>query len=272
VQEFEKYVNNPREILRFLALALPGRSGYFMQLLIVSTCLGTLIELFRVVAIFQSIARANFGRRLTEKQRSRTIGILRPLSCVDKIYFSRMQSRFLLYFMVMFVYTTISPLVNWLCMILFIFVGSVYRYQFVFNYPKTPDSGGKIWLHFMRTIFACILIAQLALLSFLALRGSEIAALCMLPLLIVTCIFISHVNEYYCKLGEFLPAKECLSQDMANDDDDMDYNEFLNTYKNPSLMARFEDVNWMPNQSSSPKLDSDESEESIRLDLSDGNI
>jgi hypothetical protein len=244
---------------------IPGRSGYFMQLLMVSTCIGTLIELFRVVAIFQSFARANFGRRLTEKERNRTVGFLRPLSSVDKIYFSRMQSRFLLYFMVIFVYTTISPLVNWLCLILFLFVSSVYRYQFVFNYPKTPDSGGKVWLHFMRTIFACILIAQLTLLSFLALRGSEIAAIFMIPLLIVTCMFISHVNEHYCKLGEFLPAKECLSQDMANDDDGLDYNEFTNIYKNPSLMSRFEDIDWMPHSYSSPSLKGEELEESVKI-------
>ena len=37
-----------------------------MSLLIVSTCVGTLIELFRVVPLFQAAVRAHIGRRLTE--------------------------------------------------------------------------------------------------------------------------------------------------------------------------------------------------------------
>jgi hypothetical protein len=244
VQQLEAFINNPNQIIQLLAKALPGQSGYFMQLLIVSTCLGSLIELFRVVPLVQSVFRANLGRRLTEKERKHSVGILRPLSCVDKVYFSRVQSRYLLYFMILFVYTTISPLVNWFCVFLFLFASCVYRYQFVFNYPDTPDSGGEMWLYFVRVILACILIAQLTLVGFLGLKESAIGVGLMIPLVVVTCLFMIYLGQRHFRIGKHLPAQACLSQDLANQDDDVDYEEFRNQYKNPSLMARFLDADW----------------------------
>jgi Calcium-dependent channel, 7TM region, putative phosphate len=254
VHELEALINNPNQIIQLMAKALPGQSGYFLQLLIVSTCMGSLIELFRVVPLVQSVLRANFGRRLTEKERRHSVGILRPLSTVDKVYFSRVQSRYLLYFMILFVYTTISPLVNWFCVFLFLFASCVYRYQFVFNYPDTPDSGGEVWLYFVRVILACILIAQLTIVGFLALKHSAIGAGLMIPLVVVTCLFMIYLGQRHFKIGKHLPARACLSQDMANHDDDVDYDEFKNQYKNPALMARFLDADWdsgkpMPNRS-----------------------
>ena len=215
-----------------------------MQLLIVSTCVGTLLELFRVVPLVYSIGRAHIGRRLTKKERNQKVGPLKPLSFVAKIYFSRLQSTYLLYFMVLFVYSTISPLVNWFCLFFFAFVGSVYRYQFVFNYPNTPDSGGKIWLYFMKVLFACIVVAQLTLLGFLALKEAAIAAPLLIPLMVITWLFIAYVNQCHFTKGWYLPAIACISQDLANEDDEVDFSEFKNEYKNPALMVRFLDADW----------------------------
>lgn len=244
---------NPEELIHILARSLPGQSGYFMQLLIVSTCFGSLIELFRVVPLVQSVLRANLGQRLTQKERNRSVGILRPLSNIDKIYFSRVQSRYLLYFMVMFVYSMISPLVNWFCVFLFLFASCVYRYQFVFNYPNTPDSGGEVWLYFVRVILACIVIAQLTLVGFLALKGSAVGVSLMVPLVVVTVLFIIYLSSCYFKIGKYLPARTCLSQDMANADDGVEYDEFKKKYQNPALTARFMDADWDSGKSMSSR-------------------
>jgi calcium permeable stress-gated cation channel len=240
----ESLAENPNQVIQILARALPGQSGYFMQLLIVSTCIGSLMELFRVVPLVQSVLRANLGRRLTQKERNRRVGILRPLSNVDKIYFSRVQSRYLLYFMVMFVYSMISPLINWFCVFLFLFASCVYRYQFVFNYPNTPDSGGTVWLYFVRVILACMVIAQLTLMGFLALKGSVVGASLMVPLVVMTILFIIYLSSCYFRIGEYLPARACLNQDLANADNGVEYDEFKKKYQNPALTARFMDADW----------------------------
>jgi hypothetical protein len=216
-----------------------------MQLLIVSTCVGTLLELFRVVPLVYSIGRAHIGRRLTKKERDQEVGFLKPLSIVEKVYFSRLLSTtYLLYFMVLFVYSTISPLVNWFCLFFFLFLSSVYRYQFVFNYPNSPDSGGEIWLSFMKVLLVCILIAQVTLSGFLALKKAAIAAPLLIPLIVITCLFIAYVNQCHFTTGEYLPAIACLSQDLANEDDKVDFSELTNEYKNPALMVRFLDADW----------------------------
>lgn len=235
---------NPAQLIDLLASHLPEQSAYFMSLLIVSTCVGTMVELLRIVPLSQFVGRLLIGRRLTEKERNQNCGILKPRSVVDKFYFSRVQARFVLYFMVLFVYSSVSPLVNWFCMFFFLFLGSVYRHQFVYNYPGTPDSGGQIWLSFMHVLLACVVIAQLTLLGFLGLKKAAIAAPMMVPLLIFTILFILYLHERHFKIGRNLPARACLRQDMENIEDEVDFSSFKNEYKNPALMARFLDVDW----------------------------
>lgn len=215
-----------------------------MQLLIVSTTVGTLNELFRVVPIFYSIVRAHIGRRLTNKERNEKVGMFRALSNVDKCYYSRLHSAYLLYFIVLYVYTTISPLVNWFCLIFFCFVGSVYRHQFVFNYPNTPDSGGKIWLQFMEVLLACMVIALLTIGGFLGLKKATIALPMLIPLLCATIYFIIYVRTHHFMPGRVLAASCCIAEDTANKDRGADYNEFLGEYKQPTLRIRSLDVDW----------------------------
>jgi Calcium-dependent channel, 7TM region, putative phosphate len=237
-------LESPKEFITLLATALPQQSVFFMQLLIVSTTVGTLNELFRVVPIFYSIVRAHIGRRLTEKERNEKVGMFRALSNVDKCYYSRLHSAYLLYFIVLYVYTTISPLVNWFCLIFFCFVGSVYRHQFVYNYPKTPDSGGKIWLQFMEILLACMVIALLTIGGFLGLKKATIALPLLIPLLGATIYFIIYVRRHHFLPGRFLATSSCIAQDAANKDRGANYNEFSDEYKQPMLKVRFLDVDW----------------------------
>ena len=244
-------VRSPIEFIKLVAEALPKQSGYFMQVLIVSTCVGPLVELFRVTALVQSVARANLGRRLTEKERNITVGMLRPLSGVDKIYFSRLQARLPLNFLILFAYAVITPILNWFSMILFLVVGSVYRHQFVFNYPNTPDSGGTIWLYGMRVLLSCLVIAELMIMGLMSVEGERICAYWTIPVFVVTCIFINSLDQYY-KVANSLPAHLCIDQDIANVAGQVTFDEFRDMYKDPALMERFLDADWnsgMPSSS-----------------------
>jgi fumarate reductase subunit D len=234
----------PVEFINLLAKDLLSRSGYFMQIIIVSSSLGMLMELYRVVPLFQSVLRANLGRRLTEKERNRKVGFLRPLSLPDKVYFSRLQARYPLYFLVLFVYSVVSPLVCWFCLAFFMFAGSVYRYQFVFNYPSIPDSGGTIWLYGMRVLLSCLVMAQLIILSVLFRADVTIIGYSMLPLFIITCIFVNNLHTNYFQIGTHLPAHMCLNQDLTNAGNKVNFTVFTNQYKNPALLARNVDADW----------------------------
>jgi len=244
VPELSNILREPSAFVELLARALPEQSTYFMQLLMVSTCTGSLIELFRVVPLFQAAVRAHIGRRLTEKERNQAVGGMKPLAVVDKIYFSRMWARYILYFMVLFVYATMSPLVSWFCLVFFVLLGSIYRYQFVFNYPNTPDSGGSIWLNFMHVMFSCIMLAQITLVGFFALKQSPVSMALMIPLIVCTFLFIVYLRQRHFDIGTNLPARTCLSQDLYNADDGVDFGALKDEYKNPALREPFLDPDW----------------------------
>jgi hypothetical protein len=63
--------------------------------------------------------------------------------------------------MVLFVYTAISPLTNFILAFCFLFLGTMLRHQFIYVYPTVPDSGGKIWANFIRIFVSCMIVAQI---------------------------------------------------------------------------------------------------------------
>jgi Calcium-dependent channel, 7TM region, putative phosphate len=62
--------------------------------------------------------------------------------------------------MVFLVYAVISPITCFVIAFCFVYMGSMFRHQFVYIYPAQPDSGGKIWMNFIRILVVCLLIAE----------------------------------------------------------------------------------------------------------------
>ncbi len=50
-----------------------------------------------------------------------------------------------------------------------------FLHQFVYIYPTLPDSGGKIWISFIRIIMVCMTVAQLTLVGLMGLKKAGIA-------------------------------------------------------------------------------------------------
>jgi Calcium-dependent channel, 7TM region, putative phosphate len=62
--------------------------------------------------------------------------------------------------MVFLVYAVISPITSFVIALCFAYMGSMFRHQFVYIYPAQPDSGGKIWMEFIRILLVCLLVAE----------------------------------------------------------------------------------------------------------------
>ena len=62
--------------------------------------------------------------------------------------------------MVLFVYSVISPLINFVLGFIFLALGTLLRHQFLHVYPTVPDSGGKIWAGFIKIMVTCMIIAE----------------------------------------------------------------------------------------------------------------
>jgi hypothetical protein len=130
------------------------------------------------------------------------------------------------------------------CLVVFMFAGSMYCYQFVFNYPKIPDSGGTVWLYGTRVLLSCLLMSQLIILSVLFRAEATIIGYSMLPLFVITCLFINNLHTNYFQIATNLPAHMCLNQDLENLEDNVDFTEFTNQFKNPALHSQIVDADW----------------------------
>lgn len=89
-----------------------------------------------------------------------------------------------------------------------------------------------------------MVIAQLTIAGFLGLKKAVVAAPLMVPVLLGTILFIVYLKESIFSAGTFLAASTCGDEDDENQVREVDYNEFTNQYKSPSLMSRFADVDW----------------------------
>jgi hypothetical protein len=221
-----------------------GRATYFLQLLIVSTFLGVSFELLRVFPVIQALIRTRVGYNLTEKERNQTTCGMRPLSDPFPFPFARVFSADILYFMVLFVYSSLAPIVPWFVGMFFLLMGSCYRQNFIHNYPKAADSGGQLWISFVKILMTCMLVAEVTIIGFLALKKSTVAVPLMLPLIGTTVLFNIFVRQRHFRISENLPAHDCLNKDIENMENNVDFTEFKDKYLQPSLSVAIVEPDW----------------------------
>ena len=63
--------------------------------------------------------------------------------------------------MVLFVFTVIYPMTPLITAPCFVFMGSMFRNQFMYIYSKNPDSGGELWAFYIQVMLSCMLIAEI---------------------------------------------------------------------------------------------------------------
>ena len=86
----------------FLASALPGQATFYVQLLLIRTCIGQGIELLRIVPIVIATVRSKVGPNLTDKERNSTWMGLRPFADPTFFQYPEVSANGILYFTVLF--------------------------------------------------------------------------------------------------------------------------------------------------------------------------
>ena len=178
-------LDSPKLIVDLLAKSLPSQSVYFIQISFVSLVVQSGMELLRVVPIVMAGLRSFIGPKLTEKERKTTHFGLRPLNdpqrfshadftaqavrpvthleyILESVRYSLISSfrKKVLYFMVLLVYSVLAPLTNFILAFNFLFLGTMLRHQFLYVYPRIPDSGGVLWSNFIGIFLSCMMFAQ----------------------------------------------------------------------------------------------------------------
>lgn len=195
--------------------------------------------MLRPVPIVLSILRYCIGPRSTERERQKSFLFLRPLADPVNFYQCTRLSVTVLYFMVLFVYTTIAPLSSFFIFMCLVIQKSCILHQLVYIYPPFPDSGGKLWMEFFRFVPLGMMISQVTILGMLSLKRAGHASIAMTPLLVTTILFWHYVRQEHFQLADMLSAKECNKADLQSAEEGVDWSFLRGQYVQPELRERF---------------------------------
>ena len=113
-----------------------------------------------------------------------------------------------------------------------------YRYLFIHNFPTSPDSGGRIWAGFVAMIFTGILIGELTLVGLLLLNEAFYSVPALVPLIIITILFIIFVHPARMHVAKNLPATMCIELDKEESEGNGRFDDFAflrDQYLQPAL-------------------------------------
>ena len=234
--ELKNILDKPSSLIDLLANSLPKQSNYFLQIILTSTFLLQAMEYLRIYQLGIAFLRKFIGPNLTAKERRRTFGPLNTLEDPPAFWHAETFAQLILYYMVFFVYSTIAPVCSFFLLFCFWALEVGYRYQFIHNYPREFETGGKIWMHFIYFILTCMLIAEFTLIGLLVLKQSVYAGPAMGPLVAFTILFVVYVNHELANVSQHLPTYKCVAVDTKRKDSDFCVSSLCrDAYLQPSL-------------------------------------
>jgi Calcium-dependent channel, 7TM region, putative phosphate len=237
--ELANILNDPESLITLLANSLPAQSSYFIQIVLAQTFFLQSFEILRIYPLGVSLLRRFFGPRLTAKERRRKWGWLYSLDDPPEFSHAETFAQLILLYMVSFVYSPIAPITSIILCFCFVLLESGYRYQFMHNYPRGLDTGGRLWKHFIAFTLAGMVVAQLTLIGLLALKQSQFAGPALGPLLATTILFIMFINAKHGTVSEYLPTRDCILRDSENTaEGPMDMDFVKGAYLQPSLQNK----------------------------------
>ena len=240
VESLQAMFDNPGESIKLLSEALPSQAAFFIQLIIVQDLVPLGIELLRILPVVKNQIRiflANaLGHNLTEKERNETFMGLQGLGDSPEYFFGlEIGSKIVLLFMVLYVYSCMSPITSYFTLLVFGFLAIGLRNQFIFIYPVANDSGGKLWINFQRISILCMIVAEVILLVLIISKRSTIAAILMLPLIIMTILFKVYLNRRHYSVTRFLPMAMCSAIDGNSENEGVIDASLKDAYLQPAL-------------------------------------
>jgi calcium permeable stress-gated cation channel len=216
-----------------------------MQLILIQTVIGLGTELLRTTALIQAFCRNRIGPRVTEREKSLPFIGLRPLCSPRFFLHAQLLAGTTLRFMVLFTFAVLSPFVSYILCFSFMVLEVGFRHQFVYIYPSTLDSGGRLWMMFITIITVCMILAQLILITFMGLAKAEPQLYMLCPLVTVTGLFFVYLQQQHFRVARYLSSVTCDEIDTRTnlkscDDSEL---EFLKEkYLQPALKTMYETV------------------------------
>jgi hypothetical protein len=212
------------------------QSSYFIQIVLVFTFFVQGLELLRVTPLSMALVRRFVGPKLTVKERRKSWRFLQSLEDPAPFFHAEVFAQLVLFYVVFFVYSSIAPIACLFLCMAFLICESGYRYHFIHNHKISTDSGGKIWVGFIRVFMASMLIGQLTLIGFLILKKAVYAIPALAPMLVLTILYMVLVSPRKLHASNHLPTIQCVELDRAEENSNVDF--LLGKYLQPALQQK----------------------------------
>ncbi|CAM6106765.1 unnamed protein product [Calypogeia fissa] len=231
-EQLRLFINSPTSISNVLGKAIAQRATFFITYIMVDGWTNNAAELVRVKPfLLYHFKVATMVRTEEDRDRATPVGSIRYTVAVPRLG---------LYFLLGFVYSTISPLILPFIIIYLVAAYVVYRNQVVHAYDQKYESAGAYWPVMFTYVIVGLLTMHATLIGLLALKDAVASFPCLVPLPIGTILF-----WYYCRLrfeGGFrcYPLEEARAKDIkeTENEPDLDKKAFLETaYLHPALKA-----------------------------------
>ncbi|CAG8672498.1 16389_t:CDS:10 [Cetraspora pellucida] len=125
----------------------------------------------------------------------------------------------ILIFVIVLVYSSITPIILPLGAIYFFLGYLTYKYLLLHVYFHPYETSGLVWPKIFHRIIIGLYIYQLMMIGYLSLRNRYDMAFSLFPLLVVTTLYWYYVNEAYARMVAFIPLKTLREEGRIVDDD-----------------------------------------------------
>jgi len=139
--------------------------------------------------------------------------------------------------MILLTFAVLAPLICCIMAFAFFVTEIGVRHQLVYVYPIL-DSGGKLWMQFIKILLICVLIAEGILMSYMGFVRARAQFFMMIPLIVVTGLFEVYVFQRHFSVARRLSSEDCVKFDIRNDLNETTAEElFGRPYLQPALRA-----------------------------------
>lgn len=202
---------DPSNILRILGYYIASFSTYFAQLVIIKTFTGLPIELMRLWPLIQIF----FVKMCTDKKKCTRRELRSGVLYNPEMLYGWVYPNCLMVLMIMCIYCCIAPLIMPIVLMFFSFIYVIYRYQLLFVFINSYQSGGYMWYSvFSRSMFA-LTAGMTTFCCYLGIRvtfGSG-PFYAILPLPIILVMFSQHCERKYKQQSINLSMQQAMAID-----------------------------------------------------------
>lgn len=208
-------LENPEKAFSILGNSLPRMSSFFITYVVMKTFLGLGMELSRVVALLQGIARFILFPSATLRTKRRVLFGMRAVDDPGWFPFHKILAQDMLVVVIGVVFAVVSPLVLFPCALFFLFSRVMWTHQHLFVYESCFETGGQFFPKIFRRFVFGLIIAQMTITGQFILKEARQQAYATIFLMFLTYFFLRSTRARYDPTSSTLPLEVATVMDIT---------------------------------------------------------